>query len=138
MKIPPEVVSKMESVFMDLVANPSNEKLVGGGFYKRDTAASYKKVLSMLKDTSRIGWRESLNAALRWQNEDCIEAIKKIRVPVVSINSDRQPTNVETFRKYVPTFEVKIIPDVGHVVMWDAPEDFNHLFEESIQEFVSN
>jgi pimeloyl-ACP methyl ester carboxylesterase len=59
-----------------------------------------------------------------------------IQAPVISINSDHTPTNVEGFLKYVPAFKVKIIPDVGHVVMWDAPEEFNRLLEESIQEFV--
>jgi len=44
---------------------------------------------------------------------------------------------VETFRKYVHSFKVKIIPDVGHLVMWDVPEEFNCLLEESIQEFIN-
>ena len=90
-----------------------------------------------LKGASRIGWRESLNDILRWENEDCIESLKKIQAPITSINSDQEPTNVEAFRKYVPSFKVKIIPDVGHLVMWDAPEEFNRLLEESIQEFIN-
>ena len=57
-------------------------------------------------------------------------------MPVVSINSDIEPTNVEAFRKYVPTYKARIITGVGHVLMWDAPEEFNRLLEESIQEFV--
>jgi pimeloyl-ACP methyl ester carboxylesterase len=48
-----------------------------------------------------------------------------------------EPTNVEAFKKYVPSFQVKIIPDVAHLVMWDNPEEFNRLLEESIQEFIN-
>ena len=137
MQYPPEVISYMDSVFMDLVTNPTNEKCVGGGFYKKNPETAYERVLSMLKGASRIGWRESLNDVFRWLDEDCIESLKKIQTPIISINSDQEPTNVEAFRKYVPSFKVKIIPDVGHLVMWDAPEEFNRLLEESIQEFIN-
>ena len=53
----------------------------------------------------------------------------------ISINSSQPATNVEAFKKYVPSFYVKIIPDTGHVVFWDDPEMFNSYLEESIQDF---
>jgi pimeloyl-ACP methyl ester carboxylesterase len=139
MKYSPEMLTYMDSVLMDVVTNPTNEKLVGGGFYKKNPEASYERVLSMLsahKNTSRIGWRESLDDALRWLNDDCIESLKKVQVPIISISSDMEPTNVEAFKKYVPSYQLKIISDVAHLVMWDNPEEFNRLLEESIQEFV--
>ena len=80
--------------------------------------------------------RESLIDIFRWSNEDCIESLKNIQSRIISINSDQTPTNVTAFMKYVPSYKAKIIPDVGHVVFWDAPEEFNHLLEESIQEFI--
>jgi len=140
MKYSPEMLAYMDSVLMDVVTNPTNEKLVGGGFYKKNPEASYERALSMLsahKNTSRIGWKESLDNALRWLNEDCIESLKKVQVPIISISSDMEPTNVEAFKKYVPSYQLKIIPDVAHLVMWDNPEEFNRLLEESIQEFVN-
>lgn len=140
MKYSPEILVYMDSVLMDVVTSPTNEKLVAGGFYKKNPEASFERVLSMLsahKNTSRIGWRESLADALRWLNEDCIESLKKVQVPIISISSDMEPTNVEAFKKYVPSYQLKIIPDVAHLVMWDNPEEFNRLLEESIQEFVN-
>ena len=140
MKYSPEMLAYMDSVLMDVVTNPTNEKLVGGGFYKKNPEASFKRVLSMLsanKNTSRIGWKESLDDFFRWSNEDCIESLKKVRVPIISINSDMEPTNVEAFKKYVPSYRHKIIPDAAHLVMWDNPEEFNRLLEESIQEFLN-
>jgi len=94
-------------------------------------------MLSGHKNTSRIGWKESLDDLLRWHNEDRIESLKKVRVPITSINSDMEPTNVEAFKKYVPSFQVKIVPDAAHLVMWDNPEEFNRLLEESVQGFVN-
>jgi pimeloyl-ACP methyl ester carboxylesterase len=137
MKVPPQMVAYIDSVFMDLVTNPTIEKMVGGGFVKKNPEESFKRVVSMLNSASKTGWRESLNNTLRWNNESCIESVKKVSVPVTAINSDLQPTNVEAFKAYVPSFQTKIIPGTGHVVMWDAPEEFNRLLEESIEEFMS-
>jgi pimeloyl-ACP methyl ester carboxylesterase len=140
MKYSPEMLAYIDSVLMDVVTNPTNEKLLGGGFYKKNPEASYERVLFMLsahKNTSRIGWKESLDDALRWLNEDCIESLKKVPVPIISISSDMEPTNMEAFKKYVPSYQLKIILDVAHLVMWDNPEEFNRLLEESIQEFVN-
>lgn len=139
-KYPPDMIAYMDSVLMDLVTNPTNEKAVAGGFYKKNPEASFKRVLSMLsahKNTSRIGWKESIDDFFRWSNEDCIGSLKKVRVPIISINSDMEPTNVQAFKKYVPSYQLKIIPNVAHVVMWDDPEEFNRLLEESIQEFLN-
>ncbi len=91
----------------------------------------------MIKDAPKKGWGESINEFFRWRNENCVESLTKIESPIIAINSDQKPTNVEAFMKYVPSYKARIIPDVGHVVMWDAPEEFNRLLEESIREFMN-
>jgi pimeloyl-ACP methyl ester carboxylesterase len=138
MKYSPKMIADWDSFMTDLGANPTIDKFVAGGIYKKNPESSFKRVLSMLsanKNTSRIGWKESIDDFFRWSNEDCIESLKKVRVPIVSINSDMEPTNVEAFKKYVPSYQLKIIPDAAHLVMWDNPEEFNRLLEESIQQF---
>ncbi len=135
MKRPPELVRIMDSFYMDLVTDPTIEKM-SPAFFKRNVEASFERILAMLSGAPRVGWRESLIDALRWQNKDAIKSLIMIHALIISINSDRTPTNVEGFLRYVPSFKVKIIPDVGHVVMWDAPDEFNRLLEESIREFV--
>lgn len=136
-KYPPEVVAQYEAAMLDVVRNPTLEKLVTFGFFKKDPEASFQKVLAMLKGGSTTGWEASFRDIFRWVNEDCLGSVQGLRVPVVSINSDIEPTNVEAFRKYVPAYKARIITGVGHVLMWDAPEEFNRLLEESIQDFVS-
>jgi pimeloyl-ACP methyl ester carboxylesterase len=137
MKYTPEMVAAMDSVLMDIVAAPTNEKLVNGGFYKKNQEKAFQRVERMLKSSSRTGWRRSLQSYFKWINEDCIDSFKRIKAPVTAINSDMEPTKVETFRKYAPSFQARIIPNVGHLVFWDNPEEFNRLLEESIQEFVN-
>jgi pimeloyl-ACP methyl ester carboxylesterase len=136
MRFPPPVIDYVDSLFMDLATNPTNEKLMAGGFYKKNPEIAYKRVLAMLKDTTRIGWSESLRNTLDWQNEKCATALSRITIPVRAINSENEPTNVEAFRKYVPSFQADIIPGTGHVIMWDAPEQFNQRLEDDIQEFI--
>jgi pimeloyl-ACP methyl ester carboxylesterase len=87
MKYTPEMLVYLDSVFMDIAINPTNEKLLAGGFYKKDPEASYERVVSMLSlsaqnNTSRIGWRELISEIFRWLNDDCIEALKQVQVPV--------------------------------------------------------
>lgn len=134
MQYTPEDISHLDSVLMDLATAPTIEKIKP--FIRKNTEQSFKRYFSMVNDVPKIGWRESLNEVFRWANEDCITSLKKIQAPIIAINSDQTPTNVEAFKKYVPSFKAKIIPDVGHVVMWDAEEEFNRLLEESIQEFI--
>ena len=136
MQIPPQMAHYLDSVMMDLVNNPTKEKMVGGGFIKKNVDSSFNQIVSFLEGASHIGWRESLAGSIIWQNEHCTQSIKAVKAPIIAINSDLQPTNVEAFRKYVPAFKAKIVEDVGHLIMWDNPEEFNWLLEESIQEFI--
>ena len=62
------------------------------------------------------------------------KALKDVRVPIYCINSDRNPTNVETNRRYASAFKVKIMQGVGHFVMMEDPETFNKLLSEAISE----
>lgn len=136
MKFPPEMIGFMDSLMMDLVTNMTNEKLVALGFYKKNQEATFKRLSLMYDGVPQVGWKESLQGYCKWINENCTESFKQLKVPVIAINSDIEPTNIEAFRKYVPSFQAKIMTDVGHLVFWDDPEEFNRLLEESIQEFL--
>jgi pimeloyl-ACP methyl ester carboxylesterase len=138
MQIPPPMAHFMDSMMMDLVMNPTKEKLVGGGFFKHNIDESTERVLDFLEDATHFGWQESLQGYIDWTNQNCIQSVQNVKAPIIAINSDMQPTNVEAFRKYAPTFKAKIVKDVGHVIMWDNPEEFNRLLEESIQEFKND
>ena len=110
---------------------------MGGGFIKTNPETAYQRVLTMLgNDPDITGWRESINGFMDWHNEKKMEALKQCRVPILAINSDMQPTNVEAFRKIIPSFDAKIVPGSGHVIMWDATDEFNRLLEECVQQIL--
>ncbi len=136
-QISPPMAHYIDSVMMDLVNNPTKEKIVGGGYFKKNVDSAYLRIISILEVASHNGWRESLAGGIKWQNEHCTNSIQAVKAPVIAINSDMQPTNAEAFKKYAPTFKAKIVEDVGHLLMWDNTEKFNQLLEESILEFMS-
>ena len=135
MKVPPPMAHYIDSVMMDLVNYPTKEKLVGGGFFKKNVDSAFHRVVSILEGASHIGWRESLAGYIKWQNERCTTSVKNVKAPIMAINSTIDPTNVEAFRKYAPRFNANIVENAGHLIMWDKPEEFNRLLEERIQEF---
>ena len=137
-KIPPQMFEMIDSTMMYLIKHPTKEALVSGGFFKYNTDESTQRVVSMVEGSSHIGWSESLIGILKWQNELAINSVKNVKAPIHAINSDIKPTNELSFRKYAPFFKAKIVNDVGHVIMWDDPDEFNRLLEESIQEFIMN
>lgn len=61
-----------------------------------------------------------------------IEPLSETDVPVYSISADFWPTDFEVNRKYVKSFEVKMINGVGHFVMLEAPDEFNAYLEQII------
>ena len=137
-KYSPETVNLFDSILMDLITYPTLEKAVNLGFLKKNPELNFPKIVDMVnKYPSRIGYQESLSSYFEWINQDCTEKLKLVKAPVTAINSDSEPTNVEAFRKYIPSFQAKIIPGIGHAVFWDAPDEFTLLLEESIQEFIS-
>jgi len=94
------------------------------------------KYIEMAFHAPKIGWWESIEDFFVWSNEKCIESLKVLQVPLVSINSDYMSTNVEAFQKYVSSYQLKTISTIGHLVIWEAPDEFNRLLDEIIQEFV--
>ena len=137
LQYPPPVAHYIDSIMMDLVTDPTQEKLLGSGFFKKNIDSAFVRILTMLEGTSRVGWRETLAGMARWKNENCFNSIQAVKSPIIAINSDMQPTKVETFKKYAPTFDVKIVEDVGHLIMWDNTKKFNQLLEESILELMT-
>jgi len=138
MKYSEEMIKITDSIFSDLLENPTNEKLIGLGFYKNNPEKTFERVMAMLKDGRRPGWHGSFLEMFKWINEDLTKSLIKIHSPIISINSNSQPTNIEAFRKYIPSYKVHVMSDVGHLVFWDAPGEFNNLLEQSIQEFIGN
>ncbi len=135
-QIPPPMIHMFDSLMMDLIQNPTAEKGVALGFVVNNPEESMEKVKVML-DRDQTGWNDMLLENFRWENEDCIPALKEVKVPLVSINPMHNMADIMVFNKYVPSFEARYLGGTGHVMMWDVTEDFNRTLEESIQVILS-
>ena len=65
-------------------------------------------------------------------DNDIQAALKGLDVPIYCINADFWPTNVEGNRQYAFSFDLSLMPGVGHFVMLEDPARFNRLLEEVI------
>ncbi len=60
----------------------------------------------------------------------------KINVPVWCLNSELWLTKPEINRKYVPEFNLCLMPGVGHFLMLESPDKFNRELEDIIEEII--
>lgn len=56
----------------------------------------------------------------------------RITVPVWCLNADLWPTKAEVNRRYVPEFNLKIMPGLGHFLMLESPAEFNRQLDDII------
>ena len=68
----------------------------------------------------------------RSRDFDLKAALRALDLPAHAINSDRNPTKLETNRKYLPRWDVTVMQDVGHWPMLEAPEAFARALEEAL------
>jgi pimeloyl-ACP methyl ester carboxylesterase len=67
-----------------------------------------------------------------------INIFREVKVPVICINADLWPTHIEANRRYMMSFDVKIMKGAGHFLMLERPEEFNRLLDSSIKEIIKN
>ena len=69
---------------------------------------------------------------------DPVPVLKEINLPIISINCDMYPVSVDENKKYVKSFEVKMLKGVGHFVMLEKPEEFDNLLDETVAELIKD
>ncbi|MCC5859041.1 MAG: alpha/beta hydrolase [Ectothiorhodospiraceae bacterium] len=63
---------------------------------------------------------------------EALEAFHGLEVPIVAINADLWPTDVEANRRYLPGFEAVILEGTDHFLHMAEPEAFNRALAEAI------
>jgi len=124
----PEQVNEILSSFKtDFVEASSN--IVRSMFTpKADSTLVEKIVTDMSSAPSEVG----IGALQGHLNFDRIGALKEVRIPIHCINSDKYPTNVEIGQRHALSFELKLMPGIGHFVMLEDPEKFNQLLTKTV------
>ena len=100
-----------------------------------DPALVEKIVADMSSAPQEVGLG-AMEGYVDFENNEMIQVLQEVQAPIVCINSDMNPTNVETNQRYALSFKAKIMSGVGHFNMIEDPITFNRLLEETIQEFI--
>ena len=67
---------------------------------------------------------------------DARDALRQIRVPIVAVNADKWPTNLEGARRYAPQYDAVIVKGWGHYLMREDPAAFNRALEEALRRIL--
>jgi len=111
----------------------ATDSFVRSMFVKDTPAGFMREIIGMMTHADPavgISAMEELFAA------SYVEHPPKINVPVWVLNADLWPTNPEVNRKYVPEFNLSIMPGRGHFLMLESPGEFNKRLDEIITEIV--
>jgi pimeloyl-ACP methyl ester carboxylesterase len=134
---------------LDQVFTPEKVEELVFSHYRKDYKVAVETILSkdiFVDETPAIIKKQLQDEFLQNEVEHAINALaplykmdlrkiaKLITVPVLAINSDAWPTNIENNRKYFKDYNYKIIHGTGHYPMLEKPEEFNVLLAELLEE----
>jgi len=75
-----------------------------------------------------------LEALNKWRSDRLREALAVVTVPIIAINSDARGTDIAAFETAFSNFKFKFMSNAGHFLMTEAPETFNKLLAETLNE----
>jgi len=78
-----------------------------------------------------------LSAMVNIRHYDEGAGLAAVKAPVRMINADLFPTNLEAARKHKPDLSLAVMPGVGHFLMMEQPDEFNHLLALAVKELVA-
>ena len=61
----------------------------------------------------------------------------EVKAPVYCIASDMHVVNTDAAGRHASSFEVLYMSNIGHFVMMEDPETFNHLLSEIVKKLTS-
>lgn len=68
---------------------------------------------------------------------DARPTLREVRVPAHAVNSDHFPTNVEANRRHFASYDVTLMPGVGHYLMLEDPARFSELLEGAVDALLA-
>jgi pimeloyl-ACP methyl ester carboxylesterase len=82
----------------------------------------------------------AMEAIYQWGKKECVQALEQLRPPVFMIQAQRSQNNLQVvsgLASSFQSFQVFLVPEVGHFPMLEDPESFNRFLTQII-EFLAN
>ncbi len=96
--------------------------------------ADKKLANKVAEDMSNAPSAVAISAMQNMFADNGTEQLKELSVPIISINCDMYPIKLEQNKSLVKSFEIKMMPGVGHFVMLEDSKKFNELLHQSVIE----
>lgn len=61
---------------------------------------------------------------------------KDVKIPIIAVNGDLEPTNIEANRRHMYSFDTIIIENSDHFLMLAKPEEFNNGLQKAISRLL--
>lgn len=74
----------------------------------------------------------AMTEMMSWYGSAPIKRMRKLTVPLMSINVDIPATNVEALKGIIPAYQCRVMAKHGHFLMREDPEGFNKLLAETL------
>lgn len=87
----------------------------------------------MSSATPKVAMSAFRNYMGEYVNGQALEVIKRIDVPVVSINARLWPTKAEANRTHIQTYRLFYIEETGHFPMLEKPAEFNRILVDALK-----
>ena len=78
----------------------------------------------------------AMEAIYEWGKVECLEALRQLRSPLFMIQAQRNENNLQVvsgFASQFQSFQVFLVPEVGHFPMMEDPKTFNRLLTRVIE-----
>lgn len=72
---------------------------------------------------------------LTWYNTQTSQALPKLPAPLMCINSETRPTDVEALKALCPDYKLRLMKG-GHFIAQEDPATFNALLEETLADLL--
>lgn len=77
----------------------------------------------------------AMSELLHWYGGQAAARLALLKVPLLCINSDREPTDEAAMKAVVPGYQVRYLANTGHFLFRDNPIAFNNVLRETLDQF---
>jgi len=130
--VPPEKLAEITAPFRTDFSSTMNG-FVRGMFVENSDSILVDWVAT---DMSSAPPEVAISALESYFSNNALEMLKEASVPIRAINSDLWPTDLETIKENTASFDLILMPGVGHFIMQEDPLTFNRLLHETLDELT--
>ncbi|UCE24910.1 MAG: alpha/beta hydrolase, partial [Candidatus Zixiibacteriota bacterium] len=130
--VPPDLLAEITAPFRTDFAGTMNG-FVRDMFVENSDSALVDWVVA---DMSAAPPEVAISALEFYFSSNALEMLKETSIPIRAINSDIWPTDLKTNQENAASYDLKLMPGIGHFVMQEDPVTFNRLLRETLDELT--